>query len=156
MVLVSRIFFRRPSIGVAVCARASNGARQRAAIRVVRRDKSFSWRAAAAERRANGPPLGGTARPVSIGPWANERPSRGRLEWPPSLMEDRMDTSRVVGWWDQVQPMLLAFGLKVIGAIVVFIVGRWLIRVAATLMAGAMTRQRVDSTVQHYIVSFVS
>ena len=67
-----------------------------------------------------------------------------------------MDTGKVVGWWDQVQPILLAFGLKVIGAIVVFIVGRWLIRVAATLMGRAMSRQRVDSTVQHYIVSFVS
>jgi len=69
--------------------------------------------------------------------------------------ETRMDTERVVGWWDQMQPMLRAFGLKVIGAIVVFIVGRWLIRVAAALMGSAMTRQRVDATVQHY-VSFVS
>jgi len=67
-----------------------------------------------------------------------------------------MDTARVVGWWDQVQPMLLAFGLKAIGAIVVFIVGRWLIRLAAALLSRAMTRQRVDSTVQHYIVSFIS
>jgi len=25
--------------------------------------------------------------------------------------ETRMDTARVVGWWDQMQPMLLAFGL---------------------------------------------
>jgi small conductance mechanosensitive channel len=71
-------------------------------------------------------------------------------------MEDRMDTGRVVGWWEQMQPMLIAFGLKVIGAIVVFIVGRWLIGLAATLMGRAMTRQHVDPTVQHYIVSFVS
>jgi len=67
-----------------------------------------------------------------------------------------MDTARVVGWWDQMQPILLAFGLKVIGAIVVFVVGRWLIGLAVRLMGSAMTRQRVDATVQHYIVSFVS
>ncbi len=67
-----------------------------------------------------------------------------------------MDTARVVGWWEQMQPILLAFGLKVIGAIVVFIVGRWLIGLAVRLMGNAMTRQRVDATVQHYIVSFVS
>ncbi|MBV9892032.1 MAG: mechanosensitive ion channel family protein [Rhizobacter sp.] len=67
-----------------------------------------------------------------------------------------MDTARVVGWWEQMQPILLAFGLKVIGAIVVFIVGRWLIRLAASLIGGAMSRQRVDVTVQHYIVSFIS
>ena len=67
-----------------------------------------------------------------------------------------MDTTRVVGWWEQMQPILIAFGFKVIGAIVVFIVGRWLIGLAATLMGRAMTRQHVDPTVQHYIVSFVS
>jgi len=71
-------------------------------------------------------------------------------------MEVGMDTTRVVGWWEQMQPILIAFGFKVIGAIVVFIVGRWLIRLAATLMGRAMSKQRVDSTVQHYIVSFVS
>jgi small conductance mechanosensitive channel len=67
-----------------------------------------------------------------------------------------MDTARVTGWWDQAQPILVAFGLKVIGAIIVFIVGRWLISLATRLMGSAMTRQHVDPTVQRYIVSFVT
>ena len=67
-----------------------------------------------------------------------------------------MDTSKVVGWWEQAQPILIAFGLKAIGAIAVFIVGRWLISVATRLMGAAMTKQRVDPTVQRYIVSFVT
>jgi len=67
-----------------------------------------------------------------------------------------MDTSKVVSWWEQAQPILVAFGLKVIGAIAVFIVGRWLISVATRLMGAAMTRQHVDPTVQRYIVSFVT
>jgi small conductance mechanosensitive channel len=66
-----------------------------------------------------------------------------------------MDTAKVVSWWEQAQPILVAFGLKVLGAIVVFIVGRWLISVAGRLMGAAMTKQRVDPTVQRYIVSFV-
>jgi small conductance mechanosensitive channel len=67
-----------------------------------------------------------------------------------------MDTSRVTGWWEQAQPILVAFGLKVIGAIAVFIIGRWLISVATRLMGAAMERQRVDPTVQRYLVSFVT
>jgi small conductance mechanosensitive channel len=66
-----------------------------------------------------------------------------------------MDTSKVVGWWEQAQPILVAFGLKVLGAIVVFIVGRWLIAVATRLIGAGMTRHQVDPTVTRYIVSFV-
>ena len=67
-----------------------------------------------------------------------------------------MDTARVATWWDQAQPILVAFGLKLIGAIVVFIVGRWLISLAMRLMSSAMTRQRVDPTVQRYLVNLVA
>ena len=67
-----------------------------------------------------------------------------------------MDTSKVTSWWEQAQPILVAFGLKVIGAIAVFIVGRWLISVATRLLGAAMERQRVDPTVQRYLVSFVT
>ena len=52
-----------------------------------------------------------------------------------------MDTGKVVGWWDQVQPILLAFGLKVIGAIVVFIIGRWLIHLVTRLVAPETLQQ---------------
>lgn len=67
-----------------------------------------------------------------------------------------MDTSNVTRWLDHAQPILVAFGLKVIGAVVVFIVGRWLISMATRLIGAAMTRQRVDPTVQRYLVSFIT
>lgn len=67
-----------------------------------------------------------------------------------------MDTSKVTSWFDQAQPILVAFGLKVIGAVAVFIVGRWLIRMANRMIGAAMTRQRVDPTVQRYLGSFLS
>ncbi|RZI44268.1 mechanosensitive ion channel family protein [Herbaspirillum sp. HC18] len=66
-----------------------------------------------------------------------------------------MDTSRVTTWLDQAQPILVAFGLKVIGAVAVFIIGRWLISMVTRLIGAAMIRQRVDPTVQHYLVSFI-
>ena len=56
----------------------------------------------------------------------------------------------------QAQPILVAFGLKVLGAIAVFIIGRWLIGVATRLVAAGMTRQQIDSTVQRYLVSFIT
>jgi small conductance mechanosensitive channel len=71
-------------------------------------------------------------------------------------MEDAMDSQRIASWMDQAQPILIAFGLKVLGAIAVFIVGRWLIGMATRLVNGAMTRQKLDPTVQHYLVSFIT
>ncbi len=67
-----------------------------------------------------------------------------------------MDTTKIVSWIDQVQPILVAFGLKVLGAIAVFIVGRWLISMVSRLLGAAMTRQHLDATVQRYLVSFIT
>ena len=67
-----------------------------------------------------------------------------------------MNSERITSWMDQAQPILVAFGLKILGAIAVFIVGRWLIGLATRLVDAAMTRQKLDSTVQHYLVSFIT
>src|SRR6185369_3489132 len=61
-----------------------------------------------------------------------------------------VNTERLASWMDQAQPILVAFGLKALGAIAVFIVGRWLIGMATRLVGAAMTRQRLDPTVQRY------
>jgi small conductance mechanosensitive channel len=67
-----------------------------------------------------------------------------------------MDTGKVTTWIDQMQPILVAFGLKVLGAIVVFVVGRWLISMVTGLVGAGMTRQKLDPTVQRYLVSFIT
>jgi small conductance mechanosensitive channel len=67
-----------------------------------------------------------------------------------------LNTDRITTLMDQVQPILIAFGLKVLGAIAVFVVGRWLIGMATRLVNAAMTRQKLDPTVQHYLVSFIT
>lgn len=43
-----------------------------------------------------------------------------------------------------------------LGANAVFVVGRWLISLATRLIGAAMTRQQLDSTVQRYLVSFIT
>jgi small conductance mechanosensitive channel len=52
-------------------------------------------------------------------------------------------------------PIIIAFGLKVLGAIVVFIVGRWLIGHAADLVTRLMERQQVDPTLTRYTGSII-
>lgn len=49
--------------------------------------------------------------------------------------------------------VLTQVGLKVLGAIVLFVVGRWLIRFATGLVARALNRQHFDATIIGYIRS---
>lgn len=69
---------------------------------------------------------------------------------------DSNTPQKVFSWMEQAQPILVAFGLKALGAIVAFIVGRWLIGLACRMIGGVMTRQEVDATVQRYLVSLIS
>jgi small conductance mechanosensitive channel len=62
----------------------------------------------------------------------------------------------IQGMFETAKPMLIAFGLKVIGAIVVYIVGRWLIGVASSLVMRALERQKVEPTVIRYIGSIIT
>ncbi len=55
-----------------------------------------------------------------------------------------------------VTAMLTAVGLKVLGAIAIWIIGRWLIDLALRMMGKALTRQKVDSTLVRYIHSAVA
>lgn len=67
-----------------------------------------------------------------------------------------MNTGGMTSWMAQVQPLLISFGLKALGAIAVFVVGRWLISLATRLIGRAMTHQNLDATVQRYLVSIIS
>ena len=63
-----------------------------------------------------------------------------------------MDWQRIV---DTAGAQLTTVGLKIAGAIALFIVGRWLIRLAVGVMSAALDRQRVDPTLQRYIANIV-
>jgi small conductance mechanosensitive channel len=51
--------------------------------------------------------------------------------------------------------ILMQVGLKVLGAIVIWIVGRWLIRLATALISRALDRQHLDATIVSYVRSSV-
>jgi small conductance mechanosensitive channel len=57
----------------------------------------------------------------------------------------------IQGMFESAKPALLAIGLKVLGAIALYIVGRMLIGVAGTLIQKALERQKVEPTVVRYI-----
>jgi small conductance mechanosensitive channel len=67
----------------------------------------------------------------------------------------RMDTTPITSWAEQAKPILVAFGLKAVGAVIVFLVGRWLIGLVTRLMGAAMLRQKVDPTVHRYMVNVI-
>jgi small conductance mechanosensitive channel len=50
----------------------------------------------------------------------------------------------------------LAIGLKVLGAIVAWVVGRWLIGLVVRLTGAALTRNQVDPTLQRYLGSIIA
>ncbi|HEX6118676.1 MAG TPA: mechanosensitive ion channel family protein [Dongiaceae bacterium] len=57
------------------------------------------------------------------------------------------------GYWTGI---LVSVGLKVLGAIVVWIVGRWLISLSMRLLSAGLTRQHVDATLIRYLISFLT
>jgi small conductance mechanosensitive channel len=64
-----------------------------------------------------------------------------------------MDWQRIV---DTASTQLTTVGLKVAGALALFVVGRWLIRLAVRIMTAALDRQRIDPTLQRYIANIVN
>lgn len=67
-----------------------------------------------------------------------------------------MNSAQIAGWLLSAQPIIIALAIKVIGAVIAFIAGRWLIGLAGRLLTAALTRQEVDATVQRYLVSFLT
>ena len=57
---------------------------------------------------------------------------------------------------DNATAQLTSFGLKAAGAVVVWIVGRYLIGLAVRLVSAALTRQNVDPTLLRYIGNIIS
>ena len=54
------------------------------------------------------------------------------------------------------QDIALVVGLKALGAIVVWVIGRWLIGVAVRMLGAALDRQRVDATLTRYVRSVIA
>ena len=57
-----------------------------------------------------------------------------------------------IGHWSDI---LIGIGLKIVGAIVVWVIGRWLIALSMRLLSAGLMRQRVDATLVRYLTSFL-
>jgi small conductance mechanosensitive channel len=64
-----------------------------------------------------------------------------------------MDTQQI---WQTLTDVGLRIGLQVLGAIIVFLVGRRLIDFAVRIVSSALSRQQVDPTLLRYVGTFVS
>jgi len=53
--------------------------------------------------------------------------------------------------YESAKPIVIAMALKVVGAIVLYIVGRWLIGIVGSLINKALERQKIEPTVVRYI-----
>ena len=62
----------------------------------------------------------------------------------------------IPGAIETAKPILIAFTLKVVGAIIAYIVGRMLIGFASSLVMKALERQKVEPTVIRYIGSIIT
>ena len=52
---------------------------------------------------------------------------------------------------DRIYELLATYGLKVVGAIIIFIVGRWLANQIANLVGKAMTKAKVEPTLTNFV-----
>jgi len=62
----------------------------------------------------------------------------------------------IPGMFETARPILIAFGLKVLGALAAYIIGRMLIGFASNLVMRTLERQKVEPTVIRYIGSIIT
>jgi small conductance mechanosensitive channel len=62
----------------------------------------------------------------------------------------------IPGMVESARPILIAFGLKVLGAIAAYIAGRMLIGFASKLVVRVLERQEIEPTVTRYVAAIIS
>lgn len=63
--------------------------------------------------------------------------------------------TQVSVWSATVLPFVTAIGLKIVGAIVLYMVGRWLISFAVNIMSRVLTARNFDPTLQRYLANIL-
>jgi len=75
-------------------------------------------------------------------------------------MEDtnivNVGTEKINALWATVSQYALEFGVKILAAIAFWVIGRWLIGLAVSMVEKALARQSVDPTVLRYVGSFIT
>jgi small conductance mechanosensitive channel len=59
----------------------------------------------------------------------------------------------IPAWWASATPILLAVALKLLGAVILYMIGRWLISFGVRLVSRVLTARNFDPTLQRYTAS---
>lgn len=62
----------------------------------------------------------------------------------------------VNGWWVAELPLVTALALKIVGAILLYIIGRWLIGLAIGIVTRVLTARHLDPTLQKYVANILA
>ena len=60
------------------------------------------------------------------------------------------------GWWDTAVPIFTTVGIRIVGAGILYIIGRWLIGLVVSLVSRVLTARSFDATLQRYIVNILA
>ena len=60
------------------------------------------------------------------------------------------------GWWDTAVPIITTVGIRIVGAGILYIIGRWLIGFAVSLVSRVLTARSFDATLQRYVVNILA
>jgi len=61
----------------------------------------------------------------------------------------------ITGWMATAGPIIMAVGLKIVGAAILYMVGRWLISFAVSMLTRVLTARHLDPTLQRYIANIL-
>jgi len=62
----------------------------------------------------------------------------------------------MLNWWNATAPIITAVVFKIIGAIVLYLIGRWLIGLSARLLSRVLGARHFDATLTRYVVNILS
>jgi len=65
-------------------------------------------------------------------------------------------TRDILNWWNATAPIITAVVFKIIGAIVLYLIGRWLIGLSARLLSRVLGARHFDATLTRYVVNILS
>ena len=60
------------------------------------------------------------------------------------------------GWWDTAVPIITTVGIRIVGAGILYIIARWLIGLAVSLVSRVLTARSFDATLQRYVVNILA
>jgi small conductance mechanosensitive channel len=61
----------------------------------------------------------------------------------------------MLDWWNAIAPAITIVGFKILGAVVLYFVGRWLINLAIALLSRVLAMRSFDATLTRYVVNIL-